>query len=265
MQDRGRRGHEHMFAAPGRGGKAPQAPPTGWRAPARRARPRRRRRPRAAPRGHPAPRASCAAGCAARACARPHLDEGVLGAVRPGEVLVALEVVAVPDLARVAHGEAGAAQLLLHLRVPGSQVGVDRLAHARLHDVGARRRSRSPPGARACVEKKRIVMPLEPASAEIRIAGVPVVDEDQLRAAEGERGLASLRVARDVELVRGVGHQLEAREERGVVDGGGDLGDPAADRVLEPAGRDLRRLDEPAVERARTQGVVEREGPARQG
>ena len=198
----------------------------------------------------------------ARPLRRAHLHEGVLGAVRPGEVLVALEIVAVPDLARVAHGEALAAELLLHHALTRRQVAVDRLAHARLDDVAPGPVSVSTRRP-SFEEKKRIVMPLEPAWAETRIAASQSLTK--ISSGPPRESVASRPsgIARDVELVGRVGHQLQAREERGVVDGGGHLGDPAAHRVLEPAGRDLGRQHEPAVERARPQGVVEREGPAR--
>jgi hypothetical protein len=71
--------------------------------------------------------------------------------------------------------------------------------------------------------------------------------------------LAAHRVARDVELVRLMGDELHAREERGVVERRGDLADASADGVLEPPVEDLRRGDEPALDGPLAERVVERE------
>ena len=63
--------------------------------------------------------------------------------------------------------------------------------------------------------------------------------------------------------MRLVGDELHACEERGVVERRRDLGDAAADRVLEAPIEDLRRGDEALLDGALAERPVQREGLAR--
>src|SRR5690606_32883483 len=73
--------------------------------------------------------------------------------------------------------------------------------------------------------------------------GFGVVAELQVDGAVEDGGLAGGRIARDVVAVLGVARVLEAGEVGGVVEGGGELADAAADRGAGPAMVDDAGLD----------------------
>ena len=120
------------------------------------------------------------------------------------------------------------------------------------------------PGRRrdAPAELRRVEAHRDAAVARVELhqdRGGPVVAEDQLGAAPGDRRLASHRVARDVELVRLVGDELDPGEECGVEERRRDLADAAADGILEAAVEDLRGGDEALRLGALAERAVERE------
>ncbi len=91
-----------------------------------------------------------------------------------------------------------------------------------------------------------------------------VVGDHDVDRPERDRRLATHRIPLDVEAVRLELDQLDAREEGGVEEGGGELADATAHRLLEAAVLDDAAGDEPLILGPLADVVVERERLARQ-